>query len=183
MTSRNKSFRNDLFLDVIQDYYRAFNGNMTHPYQEWRKASYKELLYSRQLKQQARNEKIAGAAAILAGLLAQTSNNQYARASGHVGIFAGAELIYRGYSKQNDALLHSATVRELGTALEAELEPSVIDLEDRSVTLSGTVDDQLRDWSRILGEMFEAEIGSAPGTVNKAAQEGEYLGPKDELAN
>ena len=79
---------------------------MTHPYQEWRKASYKELLYSRQLKQQARNEKIAGAAAILAGLLAQTSNNQYARASGHVGIFAGAELIYRGYSKHvsHDAL-------------------------------------------------------------------------------
>ena len=46
--------RNDLFLDVIQDYYRVFNSNMAHPYQEWRKASYREVVYSRQLKTQAR---------------------------------------------------------------------------------------------------------------------------------
>ncbi len=159
--------RNDLFLDVIQDYYRVFNGNMAHPYQEWRKASYKEVLYARQLRQQSRNEKIAGVASILVGVLAQTSSNVYTRSAGHIGIFAGADLIYNGYIKQNEALLHSATVRELGGALEAELEPSVIDLEDRSVTLSGTVDDQFREWRRILEQMFEAESGVEPGTFDQ----------------
>lgn len=151
--------RNDLFLDVIQDYYRAFNGNMAHPYQEWRKASYKEVVYARQLKEQARNEKIAGVTAILVGILAQTSGSRTTRGAGHIGIFAGADLIYNGYVKQNEALLHSATLRELGTALEAELEPSVVDLEDRSVTLSGTVEDQFKEWQRILSEMFRAENG------------------------
>jgi hypothetical protein len=154
--------RNDLFLDVIQDYYRVFNSNMAHPYQEWRKASYKEVVYARQLRTQSRNEKIAGVASILVGVLAQTSSNVYTRGAGHIGIFSGADLIYNGYVKQNEALLHSATVRELGAALETELEPSVIDLEDRSVTLSGTVDDQYQEWRRILGEMFEAESGLAP---------------------
>ena len=157
--------RNDLFLDVIQDYYRAFNSNMAHPYQEWRKASYKEVLYARQLRAQARNQKIAGAASILAGVLAQTSSNRVARGSGHIGIFAGASLIGSGYAKQNEALLHSATVRELGSALEAELEPSVIDLEDRSITLSGTVEDQFTEWRRILQALFEAESGHAPETI------------------
>lgn len=163
--------RNDLFLDVIQDYYRVFTGKMTHPYQEWRKASYKEVLYARQLKEQSRKEKIAGVASILAGLLAQTSNSGLARGAGHVGIFAGANLIYRGYAKQGEALIHSATVREVTAALEAELEPSVIDLEDRSVTLSGTVDDQFKEWRGILGKMFEAESGIAPGSLGEEGSE------------
>ncbi|NNC99154.1 MAG: hypothetical protein HKN85_03130, partial [Gammaproteobacteria bacterium] len=101
--------RNDLFLDVVQDYYRVFNGNMAHPYQEWRKTSYKEVVYERQLKEQSRKEKMAGAAAILVGILAQTSNSSSARMGGHVGIFAGADLIRLGYAKQNEALVHSET--------------------------------------------------------------------------
>ncbi|MEM7357570.1 MAG: hypothetical protein AAF431_00525 [Pseudomonadota bacterium] len=151
--------RNDLFLDVIQDYYRVFNGNMAHPYQEWRKISYKEVVYERQLKSQSRKEKIAGVAAILLGILAQTSDSRYTRASGHVGIFAGADLIRIGYAKENEASLHSSTLRELSAALEAELEPSIVDLEDRSITLSGTVEDQFKEWRRLLGEMFRAENG------------------------
>ena len=151
--------RNDLFLDVVQDYYRVFNGNMAHPYQEWRKASYKEVLYERQLKAQARNEKFAGVLALLAGVLAQSSSSNSARTAGHVGIFAGAELIWRGYQKQNEALIHTAALRELGSSLESELEPSVIDLQDRSITLSGTVDDQFVEWRRILRDMFIAENG------------------------
>lgn len=149
--------RNDLFLDVIQDYYRVFNGNMAHPYQEWRKTAYKEVIYARQLKDQGRKQKIAGVASILAGLLAQTSGNRYSRGAGHIGIFSGANLIRQGYAKQNEAAIHNSTLRELSAALEAELEPSVIDLEDRSITLSGTVDDQFKEWKRILQAMFEAE--------------------------
>ena len=152
--------RNDLFLDVVQDYYRVFNGNMAHPYQEWRKTSYKEVLYERQLKQQAKKEKLAGVAALVVGVLAaQGSSSNYTRAAGHVGIFAGAEMIWRGYQKQNESMIHSSTLRELGASLEAELEPSVIDLQERSITLSGTVDDQFQEWRRILGEMFAAENG------------------------
>ena len=151
--------RNDLFLDVVQDYYRVFNGNMSHPYQEWRKTSYKEVVYERQLKDQSRKEKIAGVAAILLGVLAQTSSSNSTRMGGHVGIFAGADLIRIGYSKQNEALIHSSTLRELGESLESELEPSVIDLQDRSITLSGTVEDQFQEWQRILREMFLAEGG------------------------
>ena len=33
---------------------------MSLPYEEWRKLSYKEVLYERQLREQARKEQIAG---------------------------------------------------------------------------------------------------------------------------
>jgi hypothetical protein len=160
--------RNDLFLDVIQDYYRVFNGNMAHPYQEWRKTAYKEVIYSRQLKDQGRKQKVAGVATILAGLLAQTSGNGYSRGAGHIGIFSGASLIRQGYAKQNEAAIHNSTLIELSAALEAELAPSVIDLEDRSITLSGTVDDQFEEWKRILQAMFEAGHGLETGNESES---------------
>jgi len=154
--------RNDLFLDVVQDYYRAFNKNMAEPYKEWRKISYKEVVYERQLKEQARKEKIAGVAVMVGGLATATgARSNASRAAGHIGIFSGARIFRGAFQKQNEASIHSETLREMGASLEAELEPSIIDLQDRSVTLSGTVEDQFEEWRRILGRMFDLEQGTA----------------------
>ncbi len=151
--------RNELFLDVVQDYYRVFSRNMASPYDEWRKLSYTEVRNERQLAQQARQEKIAGVAVIAMGLISTQSSSRNTRIGGHVGILAGADLFRKGYLTEVEASLHAESVRELGESLEAELEPSVIDLQDRSVTLTGTVVDQFKEWRRILTEMFEAEEG------------------------
>ena len=161
--------RNDLFVDVIQDYYRAFNRRMEGPYQEWRKLSYKEVIYARQLKEQGKKEKIAGLAVMAGGILAATSNNgSTTRTSGHIGIISGAQLFGRSFLKTEEALSHSTKLRELGASLEAQLEPSIVDLQDRSVTLSGTVDDQFQEWRRILGDMFILEEGEAPTASDKS---------------
>ncbi len=155
--------RNDLFLDVIQDYYRAFNNTMSVPYQEWRKLSYKEVLYERQLREQARKEKIAGIAAIAGSVAVANSNSSSrTRVGGFFGAAYGARIFANSFAKQNEALGHSETLRELGSTLELELEPSVVDLQDRSVTLSGTVEDQYQEWRRILSRMFEINEGDEP---------------------
>ena len=151
--------RNEFFVDVVQDYYRTFNGNMQVPYTEWRKLSYREALYERQFKAQAKSEKIAGVIAILAGIAAQTSGNRYTRGAGHIGILSGAKLFRSGFVKADESIAHAETLLELGASLQAELEPSVIDLRDRSITLSGTAQDQFAEWRRILAEMFLAEQG------------------------
>ena len=152
--------RNDMFLDVVQDYYRAFNQQMHDPYQEWRKLSYKEVLYARQLKEQARREKIAGVAAIAGGIAVATEGGSFAsRGAGHIGIFAGAKIFAGSFLKTEQALSHSSRLRELGLSLESELEPSIVALQDRSVTLTGTVDDQYQEWRRILRDMFRLETG------------------------
>lgn len=162
--------RNDLFLDVIQDYYRVFNNNMALPYDEWRKLSYKEVLYERQIAKQAKQEKITGVALILSGVLAATSNSSvYTRGAGHVGIITGADVFHKSFQTEADAARHAETLREFGESLEVELEPSVIDLQDRTITLSGTVEDQFKEWRLILQEMFEAEQSILlPGQLDDA---------------
>ena len=163
--------RNDLVLDVVQSYYRGFNQNMSEPYKEWRRLSYKEVVYERQIRDQARKERIAGIAVIAGGLLAAGSNSGTTRVAGQAGIFGGAALFRRGFLKTDEANVHSETLRELGASLEAELEPSVVDLQDRSITLSGTVDDQFKEWRRILSRMFEVEQGGDIDQVLSAPEE------------
>lgn len=159
--------RNDLFLDVIQDYYRVFNNNMSAPYDEWRKLSYKEVIYERQLRKQARQEKIAGVAIMATGLLATGSSSRTTRVGGSVGLISGAGLFRKSYQTQTEASFHAESLRELGESLELELEPSVVDLQDRTVTLSGTVDDQFKEWRRILQAIFDAE--NNPATLDTSA--------------
>ncbi len=152
--------RNDLFLDVIQDYYRAFNNTMAAPYQEWRKLSYKEVVRERQLKEQARKEKIASVVAIASGVVAANSSSSGStRVAGIGSTIVGARLFANSFLKSSAAQGHSETLREMGRSLELELEPSVVDLQDRSVTLTGTVEDQFVEWRRILSRMFELDEG------------------------
>jgi hypothetical protein len=56
--------------------------------------------------------------------------------------------------------MHAETLKELGGSLGAEIEPQVIELEDRSVTLTGSVQDQYGQWREILRGIYEAETGS-----------------------
>ena len=50
-------------------------------------------------------------------------------------------------------------LEELGMSLEAEITPQVIELEDRTVMLSGNVEDQYEQWRQLLAEIYRAEIG------------------------
>lgn len=161
--------RNDLFLDVIQDYYRGFNQRMSVSYQELRKVSYKEVQRERQLREQGRKEKIAGVVAIVAGVAVSTSSRSNStQIGGFLGSVYGAQLFARSFLKTDQALAHSERLRELGRSLELELEPSVIDLQDQSVTLTGTVADQFAEWQRILSRMFELETGAVNDSLKRS---------------
>ena len=55
-------------------------------------------------------------------------------------------------------------LEELGSSLEAEIAPQVIELEDQTITLTGTVQDQYNQWRELLRQIYEAEVGDlAPG--------------------
>ncbi|MEJ2442250.1 MAG: hypothetical protein P8Y42_02170, partial [Exilibacterium sp.] len=83
---RNIRERDYLFVDTLQDYYGTFVKEMETPYQEWRRQSYDEVIAARELRKNARNQTIAGVAAILGGIAAAGSDNGSARAAGTVAI-------------------------------------------------------------------------------------------------
>ena len=151
--------RDQMFVDVLQDYYRGFVAQMESPYDAWREQSFTETTIIRQLNNTASARKWGGFLAIGIGLLGQTSNSDIGRLAGTAAVFGGVENIRAGYLSQDEALLHIQTLSELGESLELQLEPSVIELQDRTVTLAGTTRDQYDEWREILREIYIRETG------------------------
>lgn len=153
--------RDHLFIDVLQDYYYGFSDNMDEPYHEWRAQSYRETQMIRELEGSARNRRLVGWLAIIGGVAAQFEGNEYASSAGAVSIYAGIQELQGSYSQRDEASLHIETLSELGQSIEEELAPSVIELQDRSITLTGTVRDQYSEWRELLSVMYYAETGYA----------------------
>lgn len=153
--------RDFMFIDTVQDYYATYTRQMRLPYDSWREQSYEETVALRELRTSAKRRFIAGTAAVLGGLAAATSGGNYAtQTGGAVGVGAGAYLIKSGFDKQAEAKIHMEALEELGQSLENEVAPRVINLEDRTITLSGTVEEQYSQWKEILADMYAAELGA-----------------------
>lgn len=156
---RNLRQRNYVFVDTLQGHYDGFSEEMYTPYQEWRKLSYDEVIAQRELQQEANQRLIAGAAAVVAGIAAQGSSSSYARTAGAVGIAGGGYLLKSGLEKRAESSIHSLAIEELGQSLQAEITPRVIELEDRTVRLSGSAEDQYSQWRELMADLYAAEMG------------------------
>lgn len=151
--------RDQLFVDTLQDHYGHFSGEMQAPYQEWRRMSYEEAIALQELQAESRRRMIAGGAAILAGIYAAGSSERSSRAAGNVAIIGGGYMLKSGLEKRAEAQIHVAALEELGMSLEAEITPQVIELEDRTVMLSGNVEEQYEQWRELLADIYRAEVG------------------------
>jgi len=153
--------RDYLFIDTLQEYYGSYVKEMKAPYKEWRHESFKEVVAMRKMQYQARNQKIIGAAAIIAGILGAGNSSASVRAASIVGMTAGGYVLKDGMERSEEALIHVEALQELGDSLEASIESQVIELEDRTVTLSGTVDNQYQQWRKILQEIYRVDTDNS----------------------
>jgi len=151
--------RDFMFIDTVQDHYATYTRQMRLPYDSWREQSYHETIALRELRDSAKRRFIAGTAAVLGGIAAATSGTYAGQTGGIVGVGAGAYLIKSGFDKQAEARLHMEALEELGQSLEGEVAPKVINLDDRTITLTGSVEEQYNQWREILADLYAAEVG------------------------
>ncbi|HEY6130794.1 MAG TPA: hypothetical protein VIV27_02190, partial [Halioglobus sp.] len=134
---------------------------MAVPYQEWRKNSYDAAIALQEMQAASTRDLVLGGVAVLAGIAAAASGDSTAtRTAGQVGILGGGYLLKSGLDKRNEAQIHVAELEELGASLEAEITPQNIELEDRTVTLTGNVEQQYAQWRAVLADIYRAEIGA-----------------------
>ncbi|MBL4572991.1 MAG: hypothetical protein JKY86_07950 [Gammaproteobacteria bacterium] len=152
--------RDFMFIDTVQDYYATYVRQMRLPYDTWRALSYDETIELRELRASANRRFVAGAAAVLGGLAAATGGGNYAtQTGGAIGVGAGAYLIKSGFDKRAEAKLHSDALQELGESLENEVAPRVFSLDDRTITLTGSVEEQYAQWKEVLADIYASEVG------------------------
>lgn len=153
--------RDYLYVDALQDYYSNFVRQMEVPYTEFRRMSYDEVMKMDRLAADARRNMIVGVAAIVGGIAATQSNNATAYYSSPVILASGGWLIKDAFDKGDERQMHIEALAELGNSLEMELAPQTIELEERTITLSGSVEAQYEQWRELLADIYANEVGEA----------------------
>jgi len=150
--------RDNLYIDTMQDYYDAFSRQMHMPYQDFRRASYDAVVKSRQLRKRGNHQIIAGIAGIIGGIYGRLSSGNWMAFDGSTAAAAaGGYALKQGLETKQRAAEQTERVAEMGSSLETVIEPQVIALEDRTVTLTGTVQAQYEQWRDMLRRIYEQE--------------------------
>ncbi len=155
--------RDFMFIDTVQDYYSGFSRDMRALYDSWREQSYRETLEMLELKQKANRQFALGAAMVLGGLVTAGNADNYAELiGGSVSTYYGADIIRNGFRTRQEIEVQIEALEELGASLEREVTPQVIQLDDDTIVLSGTVEEQYSEWREILADLYALERGETP---------------------
>lgn len=147
-----------LFVDTLDDYYSRFYRDMRPSYDEWRHATYDEAIRLREIERQARTRLAAGALLIAGGIAAGSESQTWAGDAAAAGAVAGGIGALRsGFARKKEAEIHAESLRELSQSLGAEITPFILDIEGRTIELTGTAQEQYIQWRKLLREIYAEE--------------------------
>jgi hypothetical protein len=147
-------------LDTLDGYYSGFSEQMELPYGDFRRTSWDEIDKQERALASARTRTFLGAVAVAASVLVPGSCNSTttcnlvdtARYAGGVG---GVAAVLSGLKKYSDARTHAVAFGELARSFELSVAPQVVEVEGRSLRLTGTAEEQYREWRELLRQ-YEA---------------------------
>jgi hypothetical protein len=152
--------REYMFVDLLDEHYNSFHARMMQPYSDWRQYTYQELVALRDLKRAALTTKLLGAATVVGGLAvrsnAETRNEALA---GNAAILGGAAIVKAGFDLSAESKIHAAAVKELAESFRTEIAPMVVEVEGRTMELTGTAEEQFDTWRGLLRDIYQQETG------------------------
>lgn len=153
--------RDTAVIDTLDGYYMSFTEQMQQSYGEFRRTSYEEIEKEEQARSSARTRTILGVAAVAAAILVPGSCNSETScnlesAARYAGSAGGVAAFLSGLKKYADARTHAQSFGELARSFQSEVAPQVVEVEGRSLKLTGTAEEQYREWRRLLRE-YQAE--------------------------
>jgi hypothetical protein len=164
--------RDGAVVDTVNGYYANFSDTMRDSYGSWRRTSFDEIEKETRDRNKARTRTILGAAAVLASVFVpgQCASNDYncrrienaARTAGAIG---GTAAVLSGLKKYSDARVHAQALKELSETFQSEVQPQVVDVEGRTLRLTGTADEQYKEWRELLHQLYLEETGGVSTTA------------------
>ena len=140
--------REFLFIDTINEHYSNFYVEMWEPYENWRKYYLIEAEQRRVVERRAKQTKFVAALIMIVGVMRGP------------GLFTTGALLYKnGIDISQEAEIHNDAIRELGESLSAEVNPLVVEIQGRTVELTGSIEEQYQKWRNLLREIYMNETG------------------------
>ena len=111
-----------------------------------------------------------GAAAIIGGVIAAENTNSSAGSAASTAAVIGGIYAFKGaLDMRSEIKMHGESLKQLGSSFQSEVQPSVVDIEGRTLELKGSAEQQYAEWRRLLRELYENETG-LPATAADTTQ-------------
>ena len=146
--------REYLFIDTLDEYYSNFATKMNEPYNHWRKNSYEDARILERERKKARVRMISGTAMLATGAVLQRSSNTTMEIAGYSGVIGGATELVGAIKARSSLSIHTSALRELGISTAGEISPHTLELENATLSLQGTLDEQYAELRRILRRLY-----------------------------
>jgi len=165
--------RDTAVVDTVNDYYASFAESIDDSYDSWRQTSFTELEKEMRAKSSERTRTVLGAAALIASIFAPNSCSTYDAcrindAMRTAGTMGGIAAVLSGIKKYADARTHADALKELTLSFQAEVSPQVVEVEGHTLRLTGTAEDQYREWRKLLKQLYLEETGAAAAAAPAA---------------
>ncbi|MBT8363019.1 MAG: hypothetical protein KJO32_18880, partial [Deltaproteobacteria bacterium] len=175
--------RDDLLVDTINDYYDIYYQDLWEPYSSWRRYRHEEVATLRKLEREALTKQLLGITAIV-GAIALGASGDYetavrTRPLQDILIAGGAYSVYSGYQTRQESKINKDAIEELGASFSSEAEPLTIEVEGKTIRLTGSAEQQYAKWRSMLKQIYAQETGlipqsdSVPGFQSPASLETE----------
>lgn len=158
-------------IDTLDGYNQELSDQLFESYGAFRRTSREAVERADKARNQAMTRTALGAAAVLGSIFvgSNCSAGDYNcrridDAVRTAGVLGGTAAVMSGIKKFSDAKIAAQEVRELADSFEAEVAGQVVEVEGRSLKLTGTAEEQYREWRRLLASLYREE--AAPQTVN-----------------
>ena len=155
-------------IDTVSENYAAFSEKLQEPYTGWRRYTYDEITAEEKLKAQARNRMAMGAAAVAAAIFVPdncksgSTCDRATSAARYGAVAGGVAAVISGYRKNEESKIHAESLKEISGSFQSEAAPLVVDVEGRTLRLTGTAEEQYAEWRRLLHELYREETGLVP---------------------
>ena len=162
--------RDYALIDTLNEHYSSFGDTIDDSYDNWRKYAYEELEAEAEAKRKALARGLLGAAAIIGGVMAaENTNSSAGSAASTAAVIGGIYAMKSGLDMRSEIKMHGESLQQLGSSFQNEVQPSVVDLEGRTLELKGSAEQQYEEWRRLLRELYENETG-LPATTAETAK-------------
>lgn len=157
--------RDQLFVDSLQEEYRAFSDRMAPSYLIWQEQSMAEIEAKRAAQQKAAGQAAVGVLlfglAVLAAAAGARSNSYGGQSAGAAGAVAagtaGAMMIGSSFQTSKEAEVHRDALNELGESINVDLGPRVVEFEEQTLNLTGDAKEQFAKWRAFLQKIYLQE--------------------------
>ena len=154
--------REYMYVDTLNEQYDQFYNEMWASYENWRNLNMTERQAMKEIKRRAMTRQLIGAL-LVAGAIASGTIDASGLGSLQAGmILIGGQVFISGMNISKEAEIHEAALQELSESFSGEMKPIVMEFEGKQYELTGSAEEQFKQWRELLRKIYYAETGFDP---------------------